>query len=95
MYVRPWCKALDHEDVRALVEAEHFAEKRGKKLNTSVTIYPKLLDAYPADLGRWVSWLTNKIRIWCERAGFGYYAIWVRENYEGGRCEHLHILHGA
>ena len=29
------------------------------------------------------------------RARFGYYAIWVRENYEGGRCEHLHILHGA
>ncbi len=34
----------------------------------------------------------NKLRIWCDRAGFGYFAIWVRENYTGARREHLHVL---
>ena len=85
MYVRRLCKALDHYDVRDLVEAEHFAERRGKKLNATITVQPKLLDAYPDDIGRWVQWLLNKIRIHCERAGFGYFALWVRENYEGDR----------
>jgi hypothetical protein len=92
MYVRRLCKALDHEDVRELIEAEHFAGKRGKKLNTTITIHPKLLHEYPTDLGRWLSSLLNKLRIHCERAGFGYYAIWVRESYEGERREHLHVL---
>jgi hypothetical protein len=35
----------------------------------------------------------NQLRIWCERdRGFGYFAVWVRENYEGDRREHLHML---
>jgi hypothetical protein len=93
MYLRVPSKALNHHDVRDLIEAEHFAEKRGKPLTTSITIHPKLLDEYPADVGQWLCWLLNKLRIWCERdRGFGYYAIWVRENYEGYRREHIHIL---
>jgi hypothetical protein len=90
---RRLCKALDHRAVRDLSDATHFAEKQGKPLNTTITIHPNLLDQYPADLGQWITWLLNKLRIWCERdRGFGYYAIWVRENYEGGRREHLHLM---
>jgi hypothetical protein len=86
-------KALNHKDVRSLNEAEYFAEKRGKKLNTMITVHPKRLALYPNDVGHWVWWLLNKLRIWCERdRGFGYFAIWVRENYEGDRREHLHML---
>lgn len=93
MYLRGLSGALDHDEVRELIEAERFARKRGKPLTTTVTIHPKLLDTYPADLGRWTSWLTNKIRIWCERdRGFGYFALWVRESYEGDRREHLHMM---
>jgi hypothetical protein len=93
MHLRRPCKALDHHDVRNLVEATHFAEKRGKPLNTTITIHPKLLDQCPSDIGRWVSWLLNKLRIWCERdRGFGYYGIWVRESYDGGGREHLHVM---
>lgn len=93
MYQRTTCKALHHQEVQDLVEAELFAEQRGKKLNTGITIHPKLLYEQPDDVGRWVSWLTNKIRIFCERdRGFGYFAIWVRENYDGDAREHLHLL---
>jgi hypothetical protein len=92
MYVRGLTKALDHHDVRDLIEAEQFALKRGKPMTATITIHPKLLDEYPEDLGRWISWLTNKIRIHCQRAGFGYFAMWVRENYEGNRREHLHLM---
>ena len=66
-------------------EAVNFADKRGKKLNTTVTIHPKLLAGYPGDIGLWVCDLTNKIRIWCGRKKFGNFAIWVRENYVGDR----------
>jgi hypothetical protein len=92
MNQRRLCNALDHRAVRELNEAVHFAEKRGKPLNTTITIHPKLLDDYPADLGRWVSDFTNKLRILCQRAGFDYFAVWVRENYEGDRREHLHLM---
>jgi hypothetical protein len=55
MYRRQERKALSHDEVHDLVEAEHFADKIGKKLNTAITIHPKLLDAYPDDIGRWLS----------------------------------------
>jgi len=74
------------------LDAEHFAEKRGKKLNTTITIHPKLLADYPLDVGLWMSGFLNKLRIWCGRCGFGYFNIWVRENYQGDRHEHVHLL---
>jgi hypothetical protein len=93
MYLRGLSKALSHKDVRDLAEATHFAERRGYKFNTTITIHPKLLDTYPTDLSLWVRDILNKLRIWCIRdRGFGYYAVWVRENYEGDRREHLHIM---
>ena len=94
VYLRQLCKALDHEDVRELVDAAAFAEKRGKPLNTTLIIHPKLLAIYPDDIGHWLSaWFLNRLRIWCERdRGFGYFAIWVRESYEGERREHVHLL---
>ncbi len=92
MYRRKLSKAIDHREVRNLGEAVHFAEKRGKPLTATLTVHPSLLDAYPADIGLWTSGLLNKLRIWCDRAGFGYFAIWVRESCEGPRREHLHVL---
>ena len=93
MYLRRLCGALSHEDVRDLVDAEHFAEKRGRRLNTTITVHPKLLTSYPADVVKWVSSFLNKLRIWCVRdRRFGYFALWVRESYEGDRREHLHVL---
>jgi hypothetical protein len=93
MHLRQLRKALDHDDVRNLVDAEHFAETCGKPLNTTIAIHPKLLDQIPGDFGQWVSWFLNKLRIWCERdKGFGYYCIWVRENYDGAQREHLHVM---
>jgi hypothetical protein len=89
---RQLCKALEWNEVKELIEAEHFAQKRGTPLNTTINIHPKLLDAYPEDLGKWTSDLLNNLRIWCNRAGFGYFALWVRENYKGDRHEHLHVL---
>jgi hypothetical protein len=75
MYVQGLTRALDHHDVRDLIEAEQFAHKGGKPMTATITIHPKLLGEYPADIGRWIGWLTNKIRIHCQRAGFGYYAL--------------------
>jgi hypothetical protein len=92
MYLRKPSKALTHHDVRTLVSATHFAEGRGKPLTATLTIHPAMLNTYPPDVGQWVSDFLNKLRIWCNRAGFGYFAIWVRENYEGDRREHLHVL---
>jgi hypothetical protein len=81
--------ALTQFDVRDLVDAEHFAERIGKKLNTTVTIHPKLLDEYPVDAGGWLSSLFNKLRIRGQRAGFGYSAIWVRESFKSLQREHV------
>lgn len=92
MYRRKLSKALSHREVRDLVEATHFAEKRGKPLTATLNVNPSSLDDYPADLGRWLTAFLNKLRIWCERAGFGYFAIWVSENYVGTGREHLHVL---
>jgi hypothetical protein len=93
MYVRGLTKALDHHDVRDLIEAEQFALKRGKLMTATITVHPKFLDEYPEDMGRWIGWLTNKIRIYCQRTGFGYFAMWVRENYESDDWrEHLHLM---
>lgn len=92
MYTRTLTRALDHHDVRDLNEAVHFAEKIGTPLNATINVHPSALTTYPSDIGRWVSWLTNKIRIWCQRHSFSYRAVWVRENYEGERREHLHVI---
>ena len=91
MHTRQLRKALRHQDVRDLVQAERYAWRLRKPLNTTITIHPKALDAYPADLGIWVSAILNMLRIWCVRR-FGYFCVWVRENFEGERREHLHIL---
>src|SRR4051794_19995807 len=96
MYTRKNKKALTHFDVRELEEAEQFSKHLGKELNTLVTIHPKFLRNYPNDIGKWLSdTLLNNLRIWCMRGGFGYFAVWVRENYEGDRHEHVHILLSA
>ncbi len=92
MYRRQLSKALSHHDVRDLDEAVHFAEKRGKPITATLTVNPAVLESYPDDLGKWTGMFLNKLRIWCERAGFGYFAVWVRENYVGERREHLHVL---
>ncbi len=93
MYTRQICNALTHKDVHDLSDVEHFAETRGKPLNTPITIHPKLLDRYPDDIGTWLStFFLNKLRNWCVGRGFGYYALWVRENYEGERREHVHVM---
>jgi hypothetical protein len=34
----------------------------------------------------------NTLRLWCNRQGFGFYALAVRENFEGYRREHFHVL---
>jgi len=83
---------LNPSDARDINEAEHFAAKRGKKLNTTVSIHPKLLTERPDDIGLWLSGFLNQLRIWCRRSGFGYFSIWVRENYEGDCREHVHVL---
>ncbi len=58
-----------------------------------ITIHPKSLANYPEDVWIWISrTLLNNIRIWCRRRDFGYYCLWVRENYVGDRREHLHLL---
>ncbi len=50
MYRRQLQQALNHRNVQELVAAEIFAEQRGKKLNTVITIHPKLIDEQPADI---------------------------------------------
>jgi hypothetical protein len=85
-------KALDHHEVRALFDAEHFAKKIGRPLNTRIHLHPGCLDKYPDDIGDFFKTFFNKLRIWSQRRGFGYHAIWVRENYEGSRREHLHVM---
>ena len=89
---RQFCKALDHVDVRELGDALAFAEKRGKPLNTTITVHPKLLACYPGDVGRWISEVfLNRLRIWCGGA-LAITPSWVRGNQEGDRREHLHVL---
>jgi hypothetical protein len=93
MYKRQICKALTHKDVHDLSDVEHFAETIGKQLNTRITIHPKFLNRYPDDIGTWLStFFLNKLRDWCVRRDFGYFALWVRENYEGEHHEHVHLM---
>ena len=93
MYHRQKRKALSHDEVHDLVDAAFFADRLGKRLNTAITVHPKYLDAYPADVGIWLSTsLLNNLRTWCARSGFGYFALWVRESYQGDRHEHVHLL---
>jgi hypothetical protein len=92
MYRRKNQKALTHIDLRSLHDAYTFAEKIGKTLNATITIHLNSMETYPADVGAWLSWFLNKLRQWCVRRRFGYYAIWVRENYKGEKQEHIHVM---
>lgn len=92
MYTRRYQKALTPRDVWKLVKAEQLAKNLGKELDTFVTVHPKFMMDYPLDVGKWLSAFLNKLKIWCHREGFGYFAVWVRENYEGDRHEHVHML---
>jgi hypothetical protein len=90
--VRKMSGPLSHIQVRNLIEANHVAAKIGKPLTVFLTIHPAHLMDYPSDIGRWLQSELNVIRIWCQRAGFGYFAIWVRENFDCRRTEHFHML---
>ena len=62
MYVRKPSKALTHLEVKALSEAVHFADKRGKRLPATLSINPALLESYPSDLHQWRTTFLNKLR---------------------------------
>jgi hypothetical protein len=88
---RSLCKALDHVAVRDLGDAEGHAKRLGYDLRTTINVSPWLLTEYPADLRAFFDEFMNKLRIWCSRR-FGFHAIAVRENFEGHRREHFHVL---
>lgn len=90
--VRKKSGPLTHHQVRDLVDADHLASSIGKPLNTFITLHPGHLLVEPPHVGKWLQAELNALRIWCCRMGFGYYAIWVRENYMRPRSEHVHIL---
>src|SRR3954451_6764544 len=92
MYTRRTKKALTPFDIREFLEAECVSNDRKKQLNTFVTLHPTFLKDYPHDIGKWVQAVLNKVRIWCTREGFGFFALWTRENFQGNRQEHLHLL---
>jgi hypothetical protein len=84
-------RGLKPQDVRDLSEAEGHASRLGYDLRTTINVSPWLLDEYPADLRLFFDDFMNKLRIWCVRH-FGFYAIAVRENFEGNQREHFHVL---
>jgi hypothetical protein len=92
MYTRRTKKLLTHLDIREMLEAERVSKRLGKQLNTFVSLHPKFLRDYPDDIGKWVQDLLNNLRIRCMREGFGYFGVWVRENFLAEREEHLHLL---
>jgi hypothetical protein len=84
--------AIDHREARRLRSAVHEAARQNRILNRFVTIHPGRLGLPPDDLGLFFRAAIKRIGNWFRRNCGGWWAIWVRENYEGDGREHLHLL---
>jgi hypothetical protein len=73
--------------------ADRFAREIRPPLNTTLDFQPCHLDVYPtANLDEFFAALRMRISTWLRRKRIGTYWVWTRENYEGKRREHLHIV---
>jgi hypothetical protein len=62
-------------------------------LNTTLDFHPCHLIGYPTgSLDEFFADLRMRISTWLRRKRIGTYWVWTRENYEGDRREHLHIV---
>jgi hypothetical protein len=86
-------KGITSRERRDVLRADGFAGVIRRPLNTTFDFHPCRLDIYPtAALGTFFSDLRMRISTWLRRTRIGTYWVWTRENYEGDRREHLHIV---
>jgi hypothetical protein len=89
-----WSKGITSTERKDLLGADRFAaEHLGRPLNTTLDFHPGHLDTCPAEaLDAFFSKLRMLISTWLRRKKIRTFWVWTRENYEGERREHLHIV---
>lgn len=90
---KTWSSGITSQERRDLVGADIFAWRLRRPLNTTLDFHPVHLDAFPeGELDAFFAGLRIRISTWCGRRKIGCYWVWTRENYEGWRREHLHMV---
>jgi hypothetical protein len=86
-------KGITAKERKNLLGADQFARLLHRPLNTTLDFHPCHLADCPAkDLDTFFSELRMRISTRLRRWGIGTYWVWTRENYEGERREHLHMV---
>ncbi len=90
---KTWSKGITAEERRNLRRADGFASVIRRLLNTTLDFHPCHLTDYPSEsLDTFFAELRMRISTWLRRKRIGTYWVWTRENYEGDRREHLHMV---
>jgi hypothetical protein len=93
MNCRKLMTSLGPSDVWGLSEAVYGAASMGLPLTGMLTIHFSRVSPLPEHPGDYLRRsIVGRLGVWCRRRGLSWTAIWVRENYAGGRREHLHVL---
>lgn len=85
-------KAIGPREVRILRNAVYEASRHGHPLNVTLTLHPGMFKEPPSDPGQYFHAELKKIGNWFRRKVGPWWALWVRENYDGANREHLHLL---
>jgi hypothetical protein len=86
-------KGITAKERRDLLRADGFASWLRRPLTMTLDFHPRHLDQYPAeDLDTFFQRFRRLVSTWCSRRKIGSYWVWTRENYEGARREHLHMV---
>ncbi len=86
-------KGITAEERRDILRADGFASLIRHPLTATLDFHPRHLDRYPTeDLDAFFQRVRARISTWCNRKKIGSYWVWTRENYEGDRREHLHMV---
>jgi hypothetical protein len=90
---KTWSKGITAPERKDLKRADGFATVIRRPLNTTLDFHPCHLTGYPTgSLDQFFAELRMRISTWLRRKGIGTYWVWTRENYEGERREHLHMV---
>jgi hypothetical protein len=86
-------KGITAKERTDLLGADEFARLLRRPLNTTLDFHPCHMDEFPTGrLDEFFAELRVRISTWLKRKGIYTYWVWTRENYEGARREHLHIV---
>jgi hypothetical protein len=90
---KTYSKGITAKERRDLRRADGFAAVIRHPLRTTLDFHPVHLDTYPTgELDQFFQDVRTRISTWCARRRVGSYWVWTRENYEGERREHLHMV---